>query len=167
MKYSYPIGITKTFESMKSLNALRNEHSKTPNYQSSTDNDKKHSLWSFSVVKCDKLNTTANVIMSGCGRGSNSYGDKCLFYCKHGYKAVSGTKERHCQENGTWSGSPLTCAGKLLDQFFFKDRFLDDRTRPGPRPGSPKTPKLFGSIKSFLVYLHLKTEKCICLKLLP
>ncbi|XP_020610476.1 sushi, von Willebrand factor type A, EGF and pentraxin domain-containing protein 1-like isoform X1 [Orbicella faveolata] len=47
--------------------------------------------------------------MSGCGRASFSYGDKCLFYCEHGYKAVSGTKERHCRENGTWSGSPLTC----------------------------------------------------------
>ncbi|XP_020610479.1 P-selectin-like isoform X2 [Orbicella faveolata] len=61
------------------------------------------------IVKCDKLNKTANVIMSGCGRASFSYGDKCLFYCEHGYKAVSGTKERHCRENGTWSGSPLTC----------------------------------------------------------
>jgi len=69
--------------------------------------------FSFSVVKCDKLNKTANVIMSGCGRASFSYGDKCLFYCEHGYKAVSGTKERHCRENGTWSGSPLTCEGKL------------------------------------------------------
>lgn len=65
------------------------------------------------IVKCDKLNTTANVIMSGCGSASNSYGDKCLFYCQHGYQAVSGTKERHCQEDGSWSGSPLTCAGEL------------------------------------------------------
>jgi len=70
-------------------------------------------MFSFSVVKCDKLNKTANVIMSGCGGASASYGDKCLFYCEHGYKAVSGTKERQCQENGTWSGSPLTCAGRF------------------------------------------------------
>jgi len=64
-------------------------------------------------MKCDKLNTAANVLKSGCGRASISYGDKCLFYCEHGYKALMGTKERHCQENGTWSGSPLTCAGKV------------------------------------------------------
>lgn len=64
-------------------------------------------------MKCDKLDTPANVIMSGCGGASISYGDKCLFYCEHGYKAVSGTKERQCQENGTWSGSPLTCTGEF------------------------------------------------------
>ena len=67
----------------------------------------------FLVMKCDKLNTPANAIMFGCGKAPISYGDKCLFYCEHGYKAVSGDKERHCQEDGTWSGSPLTCTGKL------------------------------------------------------
>lgn len=46
-------------------------------------------------------------------RVPNTYGDKCLFYCEHGYKAVSGTKERQCLENGTWSGSPLTCTGEF------------------------------------------------------
>ena len=85
-------------------------------------------------MKCDKLNTTANVIMSGCGSASNSYGDKCLFYCEHGYKAVSGTKERRCQENGTWSGSPLTCAGKLLRHCFSRTDFkmIDQDPEPGP-----------------------------------
>ena len=92
-------------------------------------------------MKCDKLNTTANVIMSGCGRESNSYGDKWLFYCDHGYKAVSGTKERHCQENGTWSGSPLTCAGKLLlHLFFFQGPIYRPGPGPRPRPGLGPAP---------------------------
>lgn len=121
---------------MKSLNALGTEHSKTANYKSIIDKDKNHFKLSFSVVKCDKLNTTANVIMSGCGRESNSFGDKCLFYCDHGYKAVSGTKERNCQENGTWSGSPLTCAGKLLRHlFFFQGKIYRPGYGPRPRPG--------------------------------
>ncbi len=56
--------------------------------------------------------------MSGCsGSALNSYGDKCLFYCKYGYKPISGTKERHCQEDGSWSGSPLTCEGMFSELF--------------------------------------------------
>ena len=121
-------------------------------------------------MKCDKLNTTANVIMSGCGRESNFYGDKCLFYCEHGYKPVSGTKERHCQENGTWSGSPLTCAGKLLRHCFSRTDFKmidqDPGPDPDPDPHSHSHPdqdlgpflESPGPVESFLVHTYLKTE---------
>ena len=94
-------------------------------------------------MKCDKLNTPDNVIMSGCGRASISYGDKCLFYCEHGYKAVSGTKERHCQEDGTWSGSPLACAGEFsivtrTQRPGFGPRM---KLRSGPRIGTRTGPR--------------------------
>ena len=76
-------------------------------------------------MKCGKLYTRANV-RSGCRKASHSYGDKCLFYCEPGYKAISGAKERHCQEDGTWSGSPLTCKGKLSIVIVFQGPILID-----------------------------------------
>ena len=38
--------------------------------------------------------------------------------------------------------------------------------QPGPGARFSKPRKLFGPVKPFLVHLHLKTEKCIRLKLL-
>ena len=102
-------------------------------------------------MKCEKLNRPSNGFMWGCEEESISYGATCLFYCEPGYKAVSGTKERHCQEDGTWSGSPLTCQGKLSIVTVFQGLILINmidslqplrtRTQTTPEQGPRLRPK--------------------------
>lgn len=33
--------------------------------------------------------------------------------CSEGYNYASGDVERHCQDDGSWSGSPMTCQRKF------------------------------------------------------
>ena len=38
-----------------------------------------------------------------------SYEDTCSFTCNTGYKILTGSTERTCESDGSWSGSPVSC----------------------------------------------------------
>ena len=62
------------------------------------------------VVPCSSL-TDPNYGMINCSRGDDgvlSYDDTCSFTCNTGYE-LTGSLERTCQSNGSWSGSPISC----------------------------------------------------------
>ncbi|XP_019637817.1 PREDICTED: sushi, von Willebrand factor type A, EGF and pentraxin domain-containing protein 1-like [Branchiostoma belcheri] len=40
---------------------------------------------------------------------NNEYLTTCQFQCNYGYKMLSGTPERTCHANKTWSGAPVIC----------------------------------------------------------
>ena len=49
--------------------------------------------------------------MINCSLGDDnitSYEDICSFTCNTGYE-LSGSCERTCQSDGSWSGSPVSC----------------------------------------------------------
>ena len=47
--------------------------------------------------------------MCDSGRKQVSYeGDTCNFTCNTGYE-LTGSTQRTCQSNGSWSGSPVSC----------------------------------------------------------
>ena len=59
-------------------------------------------------IQCDN---PANVRTVSCGSGSAtmSYeGDTCSFTCNTGYE-LTGSDNRTCQSNGSWSGSDDVC----------------------------------------------------------
>ena len=65
---------------------------------------------SYFIVQCPVLANPMNggtlcSLMSG---GIRSYGDNCTFTCDAGYE-LTGSSERTCQSNGSWSGSPVSC----------------------------------------------------------
>ena len=37
-----------------------------------------------------------------------TYGDTCIFTCNTGYE-LTGSRERTCHSDGSWSGSPVSC----------------------------------------------------------
>ena len=62
-------------------------------------------------VQCDNLSTPANGEITSCssGRVGVGYeGDTCNFTCNTGYE-LTGSSERTCQSDGSWSGSPVSC----------------------------------------------------------
>ena len=64
----------------------------------------------YFIVKCPVLANPMNggtlcSLMSG---GIRSYGDICIFICDTGYE-LTGSSERTCQSDGSWSGSPVSC----------------------------------------------------------
>ena len=64
----------------------------------------------FSVVQCPGLNETINGTVS-CSLGDDgipTYEDTCSFTCNTGYE-LTGSSERTCQSNGSWSGSDIVC----------------------------------------------------------
>ncbi|CAH1269098.1 SVEP1 [Branchiostoma lanceolatum] len=63
------------------------------------------------VVTCPNLNKPAHGTKSGCNNAQEDYNTVCTFYCNKGYSPKTSIK-RTCQQNGTWSGSALTCAGQ-------------------------------------------------------
>ena len=46
--------------------------------------------------------------MITCSLGDGSYEDTCSFTCNTGYE-LSGSPQRTCQSDGSWSGSPVSC----------------------------------------------------------
>ncbi|XP_052076547.1 sushi, von Willebrand factor type A, EGF and pentraxin domain-containing protein 1-like isoform X2 [Mytilus californianus] len=48
--------------------------------------------------------------VTGPTNGSYNYLDKITYSCNIGYEVQSGNLERTCQDDGSWSGSPLVCA---------------------------------------------------------
>ena len=61
-------------------------------------------------IRCDNLSTPSNGGMScSSGRGGVGYeGDTCSFTCNTGYE-LTGSDNRTCQSNGSWSGKAITC----------------------------------------------------------
>ena len=46
-----------------------------------------------------------------------SYPDSVTYTCNPGYTHVSGDLTRNCQPDGTWSGIPPVCQGRLISLF--------------------------------------------------
>ena len=64
----------------------------------------------FSAVQCPGLNEAINGTIS-CSLeddGIPTYEDTCSFTCNTGYE-LTGSSERTCQSNGSWSGSDIVC----------------------------------------------------------
>ena len=62
------------------------------------------------VVSCSSLHNPNNGVMN-CLLGDDevlSYEDTCSFTCNTGYE-LTGSTERTCQSDGSWSESPVSC----------------------------------------------------------
>ena len=62
------------------------------------------------IVFCPSLTNLTNGMIS-CSLGDDgvhSYEDTCSFACNTGYE-LTGSSERTCQSNGSWSGSSVSC----------------------------------------------------------
>ena len=62
------------------------------------------------IVSCSSLNNPNNGMIN-CSLGDDgmsSYDDTCSFTCNIGYE-LTGSTERTCQSDGSWSGSPVSC----------------------------------------------------------
>ena len=65
---------------------------------------------SYLSVSCLSLSDPNNGVIN-CSLGDDgfpSYEDTCSFTCNTGYE-LTGSSERTCQSNGSWSGSPVSC----------------------------------------------------------
>ena len=62
------------------------------------------------VVQCPDLRDPMNGMISCTFMHSpvSSYEDTCSFTCNTGYE-LTGSSERTCQSDGSWSGSPVSC----------------------------------------------------------
>ena len=62
------------------------------------------------LVSCLPLINANNGVIN-CSLGDDgvpSYEDTCSFTCNTGYE-LTGSSERTCQSDGSWSGSPVSC----------------------------------------------------------
>ena len=57
-------------------------------------------------IRCHDLSSPANGEMMSCSSGRA--GVACGFTCNTGYE-LTGSNERTCQSNGSWSGSSVSC----------------------------------------------------------
>ncbi|XP_065904629.1 uncharacterized protein [Dysidea avara] len=62
-------------------------------------------------IQCNNLTTPSNGEIASCSSGSigmDYEGDSCSFTCSTGYE-LTGSPQRTCLSDGTWSGSPMSC----------------------------------------------------------
>ena len=62
-------------------------------------------------IQCDNLSAPANGEIMSCSSGTIGVGyegDTCNFTCNTGYE-LTGSSERTCQSEGSWSGLPVSC----------------------------------------------------------
>ena len=62
-------------------------------------------------IQCDDLSTPSNGEITSCSSGILGVGyerDTCSFNCNTGYE-LTGSPQRTCQSDGSWSGSPVSC----------------------------------------------------------
>ena len=62
------------------------------------------------LVSCSLLTDPINGMIN-CSLGDDnatSYEDTCSFTCNAGYE-LTGSRERTCQSDGNWNGSPVSC----------------------------------------------------------
>ena len=64
------------------------------------------------AIDCGSLSVPMNGSSSG---DSTVFPNSVLFHCDPGF-ILSGSTKRACQANGTWSGSPTICSGRLKQQ---------------------------------------------------
>ena len=67
-------------------------------------------MCTYFIVECLGLTDPMNGMVA-CSLINNpnfSYEDICSFTCDTGYE-LTGSSERTCQSNGSWSGSPVSC----------------------------------------------------------
>jgi len=65
----------------------------------------------ISEIQCDDLSTPSNGEIKLCSSGRVGMGyerDSCSFTCNTGYE-LTGSSQRTCQSDGSWSGSPVSC----------------------------------------------------------
>ncbi len=55
---------------------------------------------------------------------STVYEAGSLFTCNKGYEVIAGTTYRFCTENGTWSGSNVTCSREYLAIEYVRPKHL-------------------------------------------
>ena len=64
-----------------------------------------------SAVLCSALARPKDggVVPAACGTGSREYRQRCVVYCKHGYR-LTGPATKYCQADKSWStNSPNEC----------------------------------------------------------
>ncbi|XP_031559988.1 sushi, von Willebrand factor type A, EGF and pentraxin domain-containing protein 1-like [Actinia tenebrosa] len=65
------------------------------------------------AITCPALRVPANASRSGCSGSVNErVGTICQFQCIHGYRPFV-VVSRTCRQNGTWSGSDLSCSAVM------------------------------------------------------
>ena len=65
----------------------------------------------FSAVRCPGLSRPQDggVVPATCTSGNREFGQRCVVYCKHGYK-LSGPATKYCQADKSWSNNaPNEC----------------------------------------------------------
>ncbi|XP_065060118.1 uncharacterized protein LOC135687479 [Rhopilema esculentum] len=73
-------------------------------------------FWDRSTPSCHPVLCSAlarpkdgGVVPAACATGSREYGQRCVVYCKHGYR-LSGPATKYCQADKSWStNSPNEC----------------------------------------------------------
>ena len=58
-------------------------------------------------------------------RGFNEYGQRCVAYCRHGYR-LRGAPTKYCQADKSWSQNTglLECVKSKDDFLYFFEQFL-------------------------------------------
>lgn len=82
------------------------------NFESSYNLTKSYFLSSIAVITCPTLPTPPHGTKLGCHWNVMYDGTVCHFSCNDGFIG-SGSQERRCQRNGTWTGQDFGCQGKF------------------------------------------------------
>ena len=67
-------------------------------------------------MKCPALTRPANggIVPANCHVGAREFGQRCVSYCKHGYR-LRGAATRYCQSDKSWSAdSSVQCIKSKL-----------------------------------------------------
>ena len=62
-------------------------------------------------MKCPSLNRPQNggIVPASCTSGKREFGQRCVVYCKHGYR-LTGPATKYCQADKMWANSaPNQC----------------------------------------------------------
>ena len=60
------------------------------------------------TVSCVSLNHPENGNVT-CPSNTSVFQDTCTYYCNRGYQ-LEGSRQTRCDDDGTWSSEPVTCA---------------------------------------------------------
>ena len=74
----------------------------------------------ISAVKCPALSLPQNggLVPAACHQGQREFGQRCVPYCKHGFKLV-GPSVKYCQSNRKWSSDATSiCVPSMFLTFF-------------------------------------------------
>lgn len=72
----------------------------------------------FVAVACPVLVFGVDVVMANFENREYTYMESVAFTCMDGYEYSSGSDNRSCQADATWSGSPFICTrGYIIVNF--------------------------------------------------